>query len=251
MFGYQILKLVYPRPIDVPGKFLWNENYDYQDTLYTLEKKLNPKIRSLIKDKIVIDFGCGFGEAAVCLAKSGAKKVYGIDIRDYPLACASELAREEKADAEFTMQAPEAADLVVSIDAFEHFSEPEEMLKLMKKLLVPDGVICMSFGPTWFHPMGGHLFSVFPWAHLLFSEESLIKWRSDFKRDGAKKFYEVEGGLNQMTIKRFESLVKKSGLKIKSMECVPIKALKWLAKWPMTREFTTSLIRCELQAHSF
>ena len=106
--------------------------------------------------------------------------------------------------------------------------------------------IIMSFGPTWYHPMGGHLFSVFPWAHLLFSEASLIAWRSDFKSDGARFFHEVEGGLNQMTIKRFEKIVKHSGLKIESLDLVPIRPLRWLSKFPGTREFTTSLVRCVL-----
>jgi hypothetical protein len=55
--------------------------------------------------------------------------------------------------------------------------------------------------------LGGHLFSVFPWAHLIFSEQALIRWRSDFKSDGATRFSEVAGGLNQMTIRRFERLI--------------------------------------------
>jgi hypothetical protein len=70
----------------------------------------------------------------------------------------------------------------------------------------------ISFGPTWHHPYGGHLFSVFPWAHLIFSEKALTRWRSDLRDDGATRFGEVAGGLNQMTIRRFEELVADSRL---------------------------------------
>jgi len=85
--------------------------------------------------------------------------------------------------------------------------------------------------------LGGHLFSVFPWAHLLFSERALIRWRSDFKTDGATRFSEVAGGLNQMTM---------SPLRMSWMECVPIRKLHRLHNY-LTREFTTSIVGCELQ----
>ncbi len=63
----------------------------------------------------------------------------------------------------------------------------------MDAMLKPGGRLYASFGPTWFHPYGGHLFSVFPHAHLIFTERSLIRWRSDFKSDGATRFHEVAG----------------------------------------------------------
>jgi hypothetical protein len=58
----------------------------------------------------------------------------------------------------------------------------------MRRMIKPDGCVIAAFGPTWFHPLGGHLFSVFPWAHLIFTERALIRWRSDFKTDGATRF---------------------------------------------------------------
>lgn len=86
---------------------------------------------------------------------------------------------------------------------------------------------------------------MFPWAHLFFSERALIRWRSDFKNDGATRFQEVAGGLNQMTIRRFEQIVEQSSLSPKRFECVPIRKLRTLHT-PATREFTTAIVRCEL-----
>jgi SAM-dependent methyltransferase len=131
------------------------------------------------------------------------------------------------------------------MDAFEHFANPAEVLRVMNTLLKPEGEVIIWFGPTWFHPLGGHLFSVFPWAHLLFREEALIRWRSTFKTDGATRFGEVAGGLNQMTIKKFEGIVEESPFRFVSFESIPIKRLRRFHN-RLTREFTTAAVRCRL-----
>jgi len=136
-----------------------------------------------VSDKTVVDFGCGCGEEAIELANRGARKVVGIDIRTSVL----ELARQSADQAGvsdrclFTCDCDHQADTIVSIDAFEHFKDPEQILNTMAGILAPNGVVWVSFGPPWYHPYGGHLFSVFPWAHLVFTERALIQWRSDFK----------------------------------------------------------------------
>jgi len=115
----------------------------------------------------------------------------------------------------------------------------------MNHLLQPTGEVLVCFGPTWYHPLGGHLFSVFPWAHLIFSEKALIRWRSTFKTDGATRFSEVAGGLNQMTIAKFEELIAGSPLELASLELVPIKKLRHFHN-RFTREFTTAVVRGRL-----
>jgi hypothetical protein len=72
-----------------------------------------------------------------------------------------------------------------------------------------------------------------------------MRWRSDFKVDGATRFSEVEGGLNQMTIARWLKLVAASPLRIAQLELVPIRGLRRAhSRW--TREFTTSLVKARL-----
>jgi len=53
-----------------------------------------------------------------------------------------------------------------------------------------------------------------------------MRWRSEFKTDGATRFQEVAGGLNQMTIHKFEGLVADSPFRIATMELVPIRRLQ-------------------------
>jgi SAM-dependent methyltransferase len=200
-----------------------------------------------IQGKVVIDFGCGEGADAVEMAVKGAKRVIGIDVREDVL----HVARQKALDAGvrdscfFARSTKELADVVVSIDAFEHFEEPAQILCIMNTLLQPAGEVILSFGPTWYHPLGGHCFSIFPWAHLIFSEKALIAWRSTVKTDAATRFGEVAGGLNQMTIAKFEKLVASSPLKFATLKFVPIKSLRFFHN-RLTREFTTGVVRCRL-----
>jgi hypothetical protein len=145
----------------------------------------------------------------------------------------------------FKKETKDRADTITSFDAFEHFSDPDKILETMSHLVHPAGCVWIVFGPPWYHPRGGHLFSVFPWAHLIFTESTLIHWRSEFKTDGASRFSEVEGGLNQMSVSRFKRIVKASPFCFDRIELIPIHALRWLAN-PLTNEFFTSSVKCRL-----
>jgi len=212
-----------------------------------LQVLLGPQIWDDIKNRVVIDFGCGSGEEAVEIAIRGARRVIGIDVRDNALneayARAVNAGVEERCT--FVRNTSERADVILSIDAFEHFSDPAGVLKKMRLIMKDDGCVIAAFGPTWYHPLGGHLFSVFPWSHLLFTERALIRWRSDFKSDGAKSFGEVEGGLNQMTIARFKNTILESDFRFSAFEAIPIRRLRRLAN-RFTQEFTTAIVRCKL-----
>ena len=212
-----------------------------------LETLLGTDFWHEIQDKVVVDFGCGCGSDSVEMAQRGARKVIGIDIQEKLLSAASESAKRSGLGdrCTFATKTAERADLIVAIDSFEHFDDPPAILKSMSEMIKPTGCVIASFGPTWYHPFGGHLFSVFPWAHLVFTEAALIRWRSDFKSDGAKRFHEVEGGLNQMTIRRFERIVGESPFEFARFEAVPIRKLHKFAN-RLTREITTAIVRCKL-----
>src|SRR5262249_39554659 len=138
----------------------------------------------------------------------------------------------------------EPVDVIFSVDCFEHFADPAAVLRHMRTLLRPDGSVLVSFGPPWKHPLGGHLYSVFPWAHLLFPDAALGQWRSTFKTDGARTI--EESGLNRMTVRRFERLVADSPFEVEDFEAAPIRRLRRVAN-RLTREFTTSVVRCRLR----
>lgn len=238
---YRILKVVARHP----AQRCDGSAYDRNSKLLTL---LGDDLRQKIPGRRVVDYGCGDGRETVELAKLGAREVIGVDIRDSVLARARERAHMAGVGerCRFEHQTSAQADVVICIDCFEHFADPAGELLRMHALLVPGGTVEISFGPTWYHPLGGHLFSVFPWAHVIFSEDALIRWRSAFISDGARRFGEVSGGLNQMTIWRFEKLVTASPFRVEQLRCVPIRRLT-LLHCGLTRELTTSVVRCTLR----
>ena len=212
-----------------------------------VEALFGPEVWSAVVDKVVIDFGCGTGAEAIEVAQRGAKKVIGIDIRETMLTVARDAAATAGVSDRciFSPQTDERADVIFSIDGLEHYDDPERVLTLMQRLVRTDGRIFIAFGPPWFHPLGGHLFSVVPWAHLIFTEKALVRWRSDFKSDGATRFCEVEGGLNQMTVRRARKLLERV-FTIESFEAVPIRRVRRVSRW-LPREFFTSVVRCTLR----
>ncbi len=208
-----------------------------------LSRLLGPEWVDSLKGQVVADFGCGHGHECVELAPLAAK-VVGVDIEPNARAIAVERTAHLP-NVVITDRLDEPVDTIISLDAFEHFADPEMILRLMAEALKPGGRIIASFGPTWYHPLGGHFFSVFPWSHLIFSDSALLRWRQRYRPDRPKRLSDVEGGLNRMTIARFERMVKTSGLRIASFEPVPIRPLRWLHS-RLTREFTTAIVRAIL-----
>jgi len=220
---------------------------DREKELGKLKLFLGNGIYDEFRNKTVVDFGCGSGWTCVELALNGVRHVTGIDIVEENLESGRKLAAEYGVSDKctFALSTNERVDVVLSVDAFEHFGDPASILVKINELLKDDGSLIVSFGYTWYHPLGGHLFSVFPWAHLIFTEAALIRWRSDFKTDGATRFGEVAGGLNQMTIRRWEKLVAASPFEITWQKVCPIRAARWLY-CSLTRELFTSTMQFKL-----
>jgi SAM-dependent methyltransferase len=240
--GYRLLRRLAP-----PRARSSAERRDYEGRS-KIETLLGAGVWNLLRDRVVFDFGCGTGTDAIEIARCGAARVIGLDLQERFLQIARRRAWEAGvADrCVFADRTDERADVILSLDAFEHFADPVRILTLIYDLLKPGGWLLTAFGPTWYHPRGGHLFSIFPWAHLLFTERALLRWRSDFIHDGARRFHEVRGGLNQMTVGRFEKLVAASPFEIEAIDALPIRALRPFA-CRLTREFTTSFIRATLR----
>lgn len=220
-----------------------------------------PHFDTLVAGKRVVDFGCGVGFQSIALVKKHNCSVIGVDTNLRTLNKAMENAIAYNVPSQqlsFTdCISPElnnSFDVVISQNSFEHFRKPENVLDEMGRLIKASGIILLTFGPPWLAPYGSHMrfFCKLPWMNVLFSEEAVMNVRSSFRSDGAKRYEDVESGLNKMTIAKFESMVSSCGLVVtyRKYECV--KGINWFSQVPILREFLinhVTVILCKPTFH--
>lgn len=199
----------------------------------TVLRREYPDLKQLIEGKRVLDFGCGNGHQSAALAEMGAD-VTGLDINLATL----DRARRAHPNIRFVSDIAdgETWDVVISQNAMEHFTSPKPVLMSMLNAVRPGGKLLLTFGPPWYAPYGAHMhyFCRLPWFHVLFSERAIMRVRAKYREDGAERFAEVESGLNQMSIAKFERLTR--GLNITRRNYVPVRGLGWMARLPILRE---------------
>jgi hypothetical protein len=93
-------------------------------------------------------------------------------------------------------------------------------------------------------------FTRMPWVNLLFSESTVMRVRSLFRDDGATRYEEVKGGLNRMTLRRFERIIRESGLLLEWRRYYAVQGLPIVHRIPGLREFLTASVACVLRPPS-
>jgi len=213
-------------------------------------------LAELLRGKRVADFGCGWGRQSVALVKQYGCRVTGIDTNPRAMEISRALAAENgltSSQIDFAEGCgPEhqgAFDVVISQNSMEHFGDPAMIVGLMAGLLKPDGRLLITFGPPWFAPFGSHMryFCKMPWVNLLFSEETVMRVRRRYRDDGATKYGEIESGLNQMSLGKFERIIRASGLRIEHSHNTPVSGAGLLARLPVLRELFTNHVSVTLR----
>jgi SAM-dependent methyltransferase len=210
-----------------------------------------PGLADLLKGKTVLDFGCGFGHQTNALTHSDKYEcqVQGLEInKDYLRKARTTYPRASFIDG---LDAEQKYDVVFSLDSMEHFREPDSVLEAMKDALRPGGLLLITFGPPWYAPYGSHMhfFCKLPWLNVIFPERAVMAVRNRFRSDGAQRYEDVESGLNKMSLRAFERLVKRSGLELGRNRYNGVKGLDVLTKIPVIRELCTSRVTVVLRKH--
>ncbi len=121
---------------------------------------------SNIKDKVILDIGCGYGWCELVLLKKGAKQVTGIEISEKDLKTARDNVKDKRVDfnvgSAIKLPFPDSSfDTVVSWEVLEHIPKNTEqkMFKEISRVLKKGGVsylstphqhICSNiFDPAW------------------------------------------------------------------------------------------------------
>jgi len=226
------------------------------------------------KGAAVLDVGCGWGSLCVDLAKAGALRVVGLDLKPelisfanaYVRRCYPEYAGTIEFDTLDLRDYDELArfDYIVSKDAFEHIIELDRMLFEMNKRLKPGGRIYAGFGPLYPSPYGDHdrrrtsfksmgllgrLLALAPWGHL-FLEPLILKASN---RGHAAKVRSMQDlGLNKLAASDYRRLFAASGLVIRSLRVnqhtsLKSRAFAQLGRIPALADYCTHNIYCILE----
>lgn len=106
---------------------------------------------SELKNKIILDFGCGDGALAYLLWKKGAKEVYGVDNSEIAIKYAIEKHKQHKTDCHFelitnyeTIFEENYFDFVICTDVIEHVLEPLRLLNEIKRVMKTGGSAVIS-----------------------------------------------------------------------------------------------------------
>jgi ubiquinone/menaquinone biosynthesis C-methylase UbiE len=220
-----------------------------------IDRKFGSALFERISGKVVLDYGCGRGADAVRIALGGAAVVYGIDINEGYLKDARTLAQRwgvaERCiflTSDGAAGLEERIDHIISVDAFEHFQNPQSTLTEMYALLKPGGSVIANWGPPWGHPYGAHMghFCRLPWIHFIFSERTVLAVREQYETDGAQRYEDTVACVNRMTVRRFYRLIENSKFVRSHVALRPVWGLSRLANNPLTRELFTSEVECEM-----
>lgn len=219
--------------------------WEYTRALSLLDGEY-PGFAQMVVGKRIVDFGCGTGLQAIALANICNCSVVGLDTNKHVLDQAVNMAASYNAPSGKVTFIDRVAedmrgtfDVVISQNSFEHFRDPTALLGQMTALIKESGKIFITFGPPWLSPYGSHMryFCRLPWIHIVFSEKTVMKVRARFRNDGAQNYGSVESGLNQMTVQKFESIIKRSGLKVEYIKYGCVKGINILSRFPVLREF--------------
>lgn len=213
-----------------------------------------PDFSAIVSGRRVADFGCGTGEQAIALARDEGCDVVGIDSNPATLAKARARAEGQRLAGRVqfvervTPDLEGTFDVVISQNAMEHYPDPDQVVALMTRLIRPDGVLMVTFGPPWYAPFGSHMhyFCTVPWLNLLFSERTVMRVRSRYRSDGAQRYVDVESGLNKMSVARFERVVARAGVQMKYRRYGCVKGLDFLGNIPLLRELFVNQVSCVL-----
>lgn len=119
-----------------------------------------------VKGKRVLDIACGTGYGSQMLSLAGASSIVGVDVSPEVVQYAQQ--HYQKPGVEFIcanaehFEWSEPFDVVVSFETIEHLHRPDQFLKRLHRLLIPEGDLLLStpLGETQhFDPYHLHAFT--------------------------------------------------------------------------------------------
>ena len=165
--------------------------------------------------KSILELGCLDGMVCFALQCLG-KMTTGIDNnkKHFDTRALEKGVNLLKMNAEDLKFADESFDLIFSYNSFEHFFDPDKVLKEAIRTVKKNGYIYLSFDPLYMSPWGLHVFKqiFIPYCQFLFRKEMLIKF-SKLSRIRSIPWGDL--GLNEWSLEDYRNLWKKYSNKLK------------------------------------
>ncbi len=201
-----------------------------------------------------LDVGCGVGDIAIALAASGVADISGVDTLPRKIAAAERFSKEAGYD-NITFvctdihdwHPDEGYDIVMSHEALEHIHDPKQFLQRMAGLTKPNGIAALAFGPLFHSPTGDHMGGFFripmPWRGLVFSEQAILRLRTECFRpgDAVLSFGDTDIGLNRLRFSEFLRYVDETGWKLDFLSVNP-----QLQRFPIVSHLSNACARIPL-----
>ena len=180
----------------------------------------------------VLEVGTGEGGVLMPFIDKGCACM-GVDLAPERIEYANDLMEKEVAagkvkficinifEKDFYNQYRGTFDIIIMKDVIEHVPDQEKFIPYLAELLNPSGLIFFGF-PPWYMPFGGHQqvcrkkwLSVLPYYHLLpnFLYKALLRAGGEHPIV-IEELMEIKS--TRISIERFERIVKRNNLKIRS-----------------------------------